>query len=47
VLIKELQSLGLSVDVLSDDALPVQLNDDMEDHIQLDGINISGRERDE
>jgi DNA-directed RNA polymerase subunit beta len=48
VLIKELQSLGLSVDVLSEDEKPVQLNDDSEsDNIQLEGINISGRERDE
>ena len=48
VLIKELQSLGLSVDVLSDDEKPVQLNDDSEnDNVQLEGINISGRERDE
>ncbi len=47
VLIKELQSLGLSVDVLSEDEIPVQLNDDLDDHVQLDGINISGRERDE
>jgi DNA-directed RNA polymerase subunit beta len=48
VLIKELQSLGLSVDVLSEDEKPVQLNDDSEsDNVQLEGINISGRERDE
>jgi len=48
VLIKELQSLGLSVDVLSENEEPVQLNDDADgDMVQLDGINISGRERDE
>ena len=48
VLIKELQSLGLSVDVLSEDEEPVQLNDENDgDSIQLDGINIMGRERDE
>ena len=48
VLIKELQSLGLSVDVLSEDEEPVQLNDENDgDTIQLDGINIMGRERDE
>jgi DNA-directed RNA polymerase subunit beta len=38
----------LSVDVLSEDEKPVQLNDDSEsDNVQLEGINISGRERDE
>ena len=48
VLIKELQSVGLSVDVLSENEEPVQLNDDADgDMVQLDGINISGRERDE
>jgi DNA-directed RNA polymerase subunit beta len=48
VLIKELQSLGLSMELYSDDEMPVQLNDeDGNDAIHLDGINIMGRERDE
>jgi DNA-directed RNA polymerase subunit beta len=48
VLIKELQSLGLSVEVLSENEEPVPLNDDSDsDMVALDGINISGRERDE
>ncbi len=48
VLIKELQSLGLSVEVLSEDERPVELNDDMDsDLAALDGINLSGMERGE
>jgi DNA-directed RNA polymerase subunit beta len=49
VLIKELQSLGLSVDVLSENEEPVPLHDDSDDDHRpmLEGINLSGRERDE
>ncbi len=48
VLIKELQSLGLSVEVLSEDEKPVELTDDMDgDLAALDGINLSGMERGE
>jgi DNA-directed RNA polymerase subunit beta len=48
VLIKELQSLGLSVEVLSADETPVELTDDVEsDLAALDGINLSGMERGE
>jgi len=48
VLIKELQSLGLSVEVLSADETPVELTDDADsDLAALDGINLSGMERGE
>ncbi|NJL35026.1 MAG: DNA-directed RNA polymerase subunit beta, partial [Chloroflexaceae bacterium] len=48
VLIKELQSLGLSVDVLTEDEKTVELTDDMDsDLAALDGINLSGMERGE
>jgi DNA-directed RNA polymerase subunit beta len=48
VLIKELQSLGLSVVVLSADETPVELTDDVDsDLAALDGINLSGMERGE
>jgi len=48
VLIKELQSLGLSVEVLSEDERPVELSDDVDgDMAALDGINLSGMERGE
>jgi DNA-directed RNA polymerase subunit beta len=48
VLIKELQSLGLSVDVLTEDERPVELTDDMDgDMAALEGINLSGMERGE
>jgi DNA-directed RNA polymerase subunit beta len=48
VLIKELQSLGLSVEVLTEDDKPVILTDDMDsDLAALDGINLSGMERGE
>jgi len=48
VLIKELQSLGLSVEVLSEDERPVELTDDVDgDMAALDGINLSGMERGE
>jgi DNA-directed RNA polymerase subunit beta len=48
VLIKELQSLGLSVEILSEDEKPVELTDDMDsDLAALDGINLSGMERGE
>jgi DNA-directed RNA polymerase subunit beta len=48
VLIKELQSLGLSVEVLSEDERPVELSDDVDSDIAaLDGINLSGMERGE
>ncbi len=48
VLIKELQSLGLSVEVLSADDKPVELSDDIDSDIgALEGINLSGMERGE
>ncbi|WP_298406353.1 DNA-directed RNA polymerase subunit beta [uncultured Chloroflexus sp.] len=48
VLIKELQSLGLSVEVLSADEKPVELSDDLDSDIgALEGINLSGMERGE
>ena len=48
VLIKELQALGLSVEVLSEDEKPVELSDDADgDMAALDGINLSGMERGE
>ncbi|KAB8142072.1 DNA-directed RNA polymerase subunit beta [Chloroflexia bacterium SDU3-3] len=48
VLIKELQSLGLSVEVLNSDETPVELSDDVDsDMAALDGINLSGMERGE
>ncbi len=48
VLIKELQSLGLSVEVLSADETPVELNDEGDNDLAaLDGINLSGMERGE
>lgn len=49
VLIKELQSLGLSVEVLSEDERPLELSDDVDgsDLAALDGINLSGMERGE
>jgi DNA-directed RNA polymerase subunit beta len=48
VLIKELQSLGLSVEVLSEDDRTVELSDDVDSDIAaLDGINLSGMERGE
>jgi DNA-directed RNA polymerase subunit beta len=48
VLIKELQSLGLSVEVLTEDEKPVELTDDIDgDLAALDGINLSGMERGE
>jgi DNA-directed RNA polymerase subunit beta len=48
VLIKELQSLGLSVEVLTKDEKPVELTDDVDgDMAALDGINLSGMERGE
>ncbi|MCU0494826.1 MAG: DNA-directed RNA polymerase subunit beta, partial [Chloroflexaceae bacterium] len=48
VLIKELQSLGLSVDVLTEDEKLVELTDDIDgDLAALDGINLSGMERGE
>ncbi|NJM08147.1 DNA-directed RNA polymerase subunit beta, partial [Candidatus Gracilibacteria bacterium] len=48
VLIKELQSLGLSVEVLTEDERTVELTDDIDgDMAALDGINLSGMERGE
>ena len=48
VLIKELQSLGLSVEVLTEDEKLVELTDDIDsDLAALDGINLSGMERGE
>jgi DNA-directed RNA polymerase subunit beta len=48
VLIKELQSLGLSVEVLTEDERAIELTDDIEgDMAALDGINLSGMEKGE
>ena len=48
VLIKELQSLGLSVEVLTSDERPVELADSEGDDLSaLDGINLSGMEKGE
>ena len=48
VLIKELQALGLSVEVLSEDEVPMELTEDAADDLStLDGINLSGMERGE
>jgi DNA-directed RNA polymerase subunit beta len=48
VLIKELQSLGLSVEILTEDERPLELSDDMDGDIAaLEGINLSGMERSE
>jgi DNA-directed RNA polymerase subunit beta len=45
VLIKELRALGLSVEVLSDDDRPVELNDDIESDYPPLEVNMSGIER--
>jgi DNA-directed RNA polymerase subunit beta len=45
VLIKELRALGLSVEVLSDDERPVELNDDSEHDYSPLEVNMSGMER--
>ena len=49
VLVKELQSLGLNVEVLTEDDMPVQLAEDAASDIlsELEGINLSGFESDE
>ncbi|HSH81238.1 MAG TPA: DNA-directed RNA polymerase subunit beta [Herpetosiphonaceae bacterium] len=48
VLIKELQSLGLSVEVLSEDETPMELSEEVGDDLSaLDGINLSGMEKGE
>ena len=49
VLVKELQSLGLNVEVLTEDDMPVQLAEDAAGDIlsELEGINLSGFEADE
>jgi DNA-directed RNA polymerase subunit beta len=49
VLVKELQSLGLNVEVLTTDDVPVALADDASSDIlsELEGINLSGFEADE
>ena len=48
VLIKELQSLGLSIEVLTEDERAIELSDDMDgDMAALDGINLSGMEKGE
>jgi DNA-directed RNA polymerase subunit beta len=49
VLVKELQSLGLNVEVLTEDDMPVQLAEDAASDMlsELEGINLSGFEADE
>jgi DNA-directed RNA polymerase subunit beta len=49
VLVKELQSLGLNVEVLTEDDIPVQLAEDASSDMlsELEGINLSGFESDE
>src|SRR6476469_8907875 len=49
VLVKELQSLGLNVEVLTEDDMPVQLAEDAasDQFSELEGINLSGFEADE
>jgi DNA-directed RNA polymerase subunit beta len=48
VLIKELQALGLSVEVLSEDETPMELTEEAGDDLSaLDGINLSGMEKGE
>ncbi|MBF6613670.1 MAG: DNA-directed RNA polymerase subunit beta [Chloroflexi bacterium] len=49
VLVKELQSLGLNVEVLTQDDMPVALADDAAGDMlsELEGINLSGFEADE
>ncbi|MEI6136250.1 MAG: DNA-directed RNA polymerase subunit beta, partial [Chloroflexota bacterium] len=44
VLVKELQSLGLSVEILNDDEQEVGFGDDYGDNVPRLGINLSGRE---
>ncbi|MEI6666094.1 MAG: DNA-directed RNA polymerase subunit beta, partial [Chloroflexota bacterium] len=44
VLVKELQSLGLSVEILNEDEEQVSFNEDYMDAIPSLGINLSGRE---
>ncbi len=44
VLVKELQSLGLSVEILNEDEEQVAFNEDYMDQIPSLGINLSGRE---
>jgi DNA-directed RNA polymerase subunit beta len=44
VLVKELQSLGLSVEILNEDEEQVSFNEDYMDSIPSLGINLSGRE---
>jgi DNA-directed RNA polymerase subunit beta len=44
VLVKELQSLGLSVEILNDDDQDVGFGDDYNDNVPRLGINLSGRE---
>jgi DNA-directed RNA polymerase subunit beta len=49
VLVKELQSLGLNVEVLTEDDMPVQLAEDASTDMlsELEGINLSGFEADD
>jgi DNA-directed RNA polymerase subunit beta len=49
VLVKELQSLGLNVEVFTDDDRPVELGEDtgVDTLSELEGINLSGFEADE
>ena len=47
VLIKELQSLGMSVEILNEDAEQVAFSEDYIEAIPSLGINLSGREAEE
>ena len=44
VLVKELQSLGLSVEILNEEEEEVAFNEDYMEQIPALGINLSGRE---
>jgi len=47
VLIKELQSLGLDIKVLSEEKEEIAIKETVDDDIEELGVNIEGRERDE
>ena len=47
VLVKELQSLGLSVEILNEEAEEVTFSEDYIESIPSLGINLSGREKED